>query len=138
MSYQVDIENRGNYLYADVTGTNSAESVMGYMDEIRDRCSSEDCFRVLINEKLEGPRFNEMEIFSLISAGSPDAIGVFEALAYVDEQQDFDLVKFAETVAVNRGIPVAVFTSVSEAEDWIREQSESDTGQRLFTGDEPG
>ena len=29
------------------------------------------------------------------------------------------MVKFVETVAVNRGIPVAVFGSVEDAENWI-------------------
>jgi len=30
-----------------------------------------------------------------------------------------DLMKFAETVAVNRGLPVMVFSSVSDAEKWL-------------------
>jgi hypothetical protein len=136
MSYQVDFEKRGSFLYASVTGTNTADAVMGYMSEVRDRCAAEDCFRVLIDEKLDGPRFDEMEIFSLISAGSTDAVGFFEALAYVDQQQDFDLVKFAETVAVNRGIPVAVFNSVADAEDWLKGRNDDDNGQDIFTRDE--
>jgi hypothetical protein len=31
-----------------------------------------------------------------------------------------DLMKFAETVAVNRGLPVTVFSSVSDAEKWLQ------------------
>jgi hypothetical protein len=30
--------------------------------------------------------------------------------------------KFAETVAVNRGLPVKVFSTVSDAEKWLVEQ----------------
>ena len=65
-----------------------------------------------------------MDIFSLISTGSGDALGFFEAIAYVDEDRDFEIVKFAETVAVNRGMPMSAFTSVADAENWLRHRKE--------------
>jgi hypothetical protein len=135
--YQLDIDRNDTFLHAVVTGSNTAETVLGYMGEIRDACEANDCHRVLIEEKLEGPRFDEMEVFSLISEGASDALGVFEAIAYVDEQQDFDIVKFAETVAVNRGIPIAVFTSVADAQNWLRHRREDAPEQDMFT-DEHG
>ena len=136
-AYKLDIDRCDNFLHATVTGPNTAETVLGYMGEIRDACEASDCHRVLIEEKLEGPRFDEMEIFSLISEGAGDALGVFEAIAYIDEQQDFDVVKFAETVAVNRGIPIAVFSSVADAENWLRHRREDAPEQDIFT-DEHG
>lgn len=132
--YQLDIDRNGTFLHAVVTGPNTAETVFGYMAEIREACEAHDCRRVLIEEQLEGPRFDEMEIFSLISEGASDALGVFDAIAYIDEKQDFEIVKFAETVAVNRGIPVAVFTSVADAENWLRHLREDAPGQDIFTG----
>jgi hypothetical protein len=138
MSYQLDVEKRGNFLYATVTGTNNAETVLNYMNEVKDRCTAEDCYRVLIDERLDGPRMDEMEIFAMISEGTPDALGFFEALAYVDQEQDFEVVKFAETVAVNRGIPVAVFSSVEDAENWLRHRDSDQSGQDIFTGPGPG
>jgi hypothetical protein len=137
MSFELNSERRGNFLHFQVTGTNTAETVLAYMAAIQETCNEQDCFRVLIEENLEGPRFDEMEVFALISEGSPDALGVFEAIAYVDAQQDFDVVKFAETVAVNRGIPIAAFSSVSDAENWMRHRSEDASGQDIFMrGDE--
>jgi len=44
---------------------------------------------------------------------------MFEAIAYVDVNADGELMKFAETVAVNRSLPVVVFSSVSDAEKWL-------------------
>jgi hypothetical protein len=137
MSYQLDLKKRENFLHATVTGTNDAQTVLNYMNEVKNRCAAEDCYRVLIDEKLDGPRMDEMEIFAMISQGSPDALGFFEALAYVDEQQDFEVVKFAETVAVNRGIPVAVFSSVEDAENWLRHRNSEQTGQDIFTDPSP-
>ena len=105
------------------------------MFAVRDECERQGCFQVLIEENLEGPRFDVMEIFALINSGSSDALGIFEALAYVDAQQDFAKVKFAETVAVNRGIPVAVFDTVEEAANWLQHRGEDATGEDIFRGD---
>ena len=134
MPFEVTCAEKSGYLHAIVTGTNSPESVVGYMNLIRAECRRLDCYRVLIEENLEGPRFDEMEIFALITDNSVGSLGYFEALAYVDLQQDFEVVKFAETVAVNRGIPIAVFSSVADAENWIRHRRDDQSGQDIFTG----
>ncbi len=47
-------------------------------------CKNQDCYRVLIEENLTGPRLDTMEIFEMVATGSRSALGVFEALAYVD------------------------------------------------------
>lgn len=133
MTYDVTFDRRSNFIHAVVTGRNTADSIIGYMNEIRDECEKQDCHRVLIEENLDGRRLDEMQIFDIISQGSADALGVFEALAYVDEQQDFEVVKFAETVAINRGIPIAVFSSVSDAENWLRHHVEGSSEQDIFT-----
>jgi hypothetical protein len=39
--------------------------------------------------------------------------------AHVDVYAEGELMKFAESVAVNRGVPVMVFASVGEAELWL-------------------
>ena len=47
------------------------------------------------------------------------ARGVFRNVAYVDVNSAGDLMKFAETVANNRGVPMTVFNTVAEAEQWL-------------------
>jgi hypothetical protein len=58
-------------------------------------------------------------VFQIASEGSNRARGVFKAIAYVDMSAKGDLMKFAENVAVNRGLPVRVFSSVRDAEKWL-------------------
>jgi hypothetical protein len=45
------------------------------------------------------------------------------AIAYVDVNAQGSLMKFAEDVAVNRGVRVRVFGTVAEAERWLRQLS---------------
>ena len=135
MTFELTVEPRNNFLLCRVSGKNTPETILAYLKAIQKECEEHGCFSVLIEEKLEGPRLDEMEIFSLISKGSPDALGFFQAVAYVDEQQEYDIIKFAETLAVNRGIPMAVFGSIPDAENWLRHRSEDDTGEDIFAGD---
>lgn len=120
MSYQLTITPRRTYLYAIVTGTNSKQNVENYLEDIRRECAARGCFRVLIEERLDGPRLGTAEVFEIASTGSHRALGTFEAIAYVDSNAEGDLMAFAETVAVNRSLPVKVFSSVQEAETWIQ------------------
>ena len=119
MSYILTITQKPTYLHAIVTGTNSKENVARYLEELRRECTVRNCFRVLIEERLEGPRLSTTSVFEIASAGTSRAEGQFKAIAYVDVNAEGALMKFAENVAVNRGLPVMVFSSVSEAEKWL-------------------
>jgi hypothetical protein len=44
---------------------------------------------------------------------------MLEAMAYVDVNAQGDLMQFAENVAVNRQFPIAVFSTVADAEQWL-------------------
>ena len=70
MNYQISFEQRADYLYAMVTGTNNRDNVLAYMDDIMSECQKRDCFKVLVDEHLEGPRLGDMEVFALASEGS--------------------------------------------------------------------
>ena len=135
MSFELTFEDRDNYLYVHVTGPNSPENVVAYMHRVREECAKRDCHRILIEENLDGPRLHMMEMFALVTGGTPEALGFFDAIAYVDVQQDFEAIKFAETVAVNRGIPVAVFGSVEDAENWISKRPKEGIGAHISAPD---
>jgi hypothetical protein len=116
--YQLTFERKPRYLHATVTGTNTRENVMGYLDEVRRECEASGCTRVLIEERLVGPRMDMVSILEIVTQSGKDAVGLFEAIAYVDVIAQGHT-KFAETVAVNRGLPVAVFGTVADAEQWL-------------------
>ena len=136
MNYDIQFEEIDGYLKVTVTGTNSRETVQSYLEELRKECLKREVFLVLIDEQLEGPRLQAMDVFAIASQGSMGALGQFDAIAYVDRNMG-SMGEFAETVAVNRGMPIAFFGNVEAAERWLlRHEPERDT-QALFRGDDP-
>jgi len=133
MSYKISYEQESDYLHVAVSGENSKENVTAYLAEMREECRRRDCFRVLLEEKLEGDRLEVMEVFTIASEGSMNALGQFEAIAYVDVNSS-ELMGFAETVAVNRGMPIAVFISVEDAKQWLRHQANSEEQDTFLRG----
>jgi hypothetical protein len=131
MSFKLSVDDRGEYLFFTVTGENTRENVSGYMREVMATCEKRDCFRALIHEKLTGPRLEAMDVFNLTSEGAMRVLGRFEAIAYVDEQMG-EMGDFAESVAVNRGLPLAFFSNVAEAEQWIESRTEGEAEQYIF------
>jgi hypothetical protein len=119
MSYQLQIVEKPTYLHAIVTGANSAENVSGYLQDLLRECEARQCFNVLIEERLTGRRLETWDVYQIAADNSAQARGVFRAIAYVDINAGGDLMKFAETVANNRGVPMNLFSSVAEAEAWI-------------------
>jgi len=119
MTYQLKIDQKPTYLHAVVTGQNTRENVEGYLQELRGECIARGCFRLLIEERLEGPRLRTLDVFEVVFKGSRQALGMFTAIAFVDVNAEGDLMKFAQTAAVNRGLPVSLFLTVAETEQWL-------------------
>lgn len=122
MSYDLTISKKRNYLHAKVTGKNSEENVKGYLEELAQKCKETKCRRLLIEERLEGPRLGSLSVFDIASEGSAKSRGIFGAIAYVDLRAENTSMQNAEHVAVNRGMPVKVFPTVAGAEKWLMEQ----------------
>jgi hypothetical protein len=129
MSYKLTITQKPKYLHAIVTGLNNPENVKRYIEGIRRACTARRCFRMLIEERLEGPRLGTMDVFQIVADESGRSKGFFRAVAYVDVNTEGDSMKFAETVAVNRGIPMRVFASVGDAERWLLSKDRGDAQQ---------
>jgi hypothetical protein len=120
MSYTLTITPKPTYLHAVITGQNTLDNVKSYLDDIQQACAARNCYRILIEERLEGPRLGIMDVFRIASEGSRIAHEPYKAIAYVDVNAKGDLMTFAETVAVNRALPVRVFASVIDAERWLQ------------------
>lgn len=65
------------------------------------------------------------EVFSMVSEGAKQFLGRLRAIAYADADGDKRLMHFAENVAVERGIPIRIFSNVSDAETWLLQQARS-------------
>lgn len=123
MSYEMTLTEKPGYLHAVVTGKNTLENVTGYMKVLHDACVARGISRVLIEERLTGRRLETWDVYEVAAQGSARGVGQFQALAYVDVHASGELMKFAETVAYNRGIPIRLFATVEEAETWIRQKT---------------
>jgi hypothetical protein len=120
MSYKLSLIPKPAYLHAVVTGENTKANVEGYLREIQQECTRSGITQALIEERLEGPRLDFMEVFHIASQVCSATQGYMKAIAYVDVNAQGDLMNFAETVAVNRGQNLSVFSSVKKAEKWLQ------------------
>jgi hypothetical protein len=121
MLYELTVERKPEYLHVKVTGDNTPQTVSKYLADVHNACSAHKCPNVLIEENLEGPSLEITDIYAVISERSKNTYPVVDRIAYVDVNSDHDSsrMKFAETVAVNRGVHVRMFADVSEAADWL-------------------
>jgi hypothetical protein len=126
VTYKLTIDQKPAYLHVAVTGRNSGANVVRYMEEVIRECATRRCFRVLIEERLEGPRLGTIEVFGMVSKGSARFQRTLEAMAYVDLNAAGDVMRFAEDVAVNRGFPVRVLPTVAAAEEWLLSLPDAD------------
>ena len=121
--HSLAVESKGSFLHCVVRGENGRETVLAYFQEIRDACRIRDCYRVLVEERLDGPRLPPDQLFGLMAEVAAMAGATFEALAYVDVHAATDTIaRFAGQV-VEPGAAVGVFATVDEAERWLRAKS---------------
>ena len=93
----------------------------GYLEELLGECIAQGHRRVLIEERLVGPRVGMMDIYQLGARMSERALGLLDAIAYVDANAENDRnLKFGENVVVNRGLRARMFRSVEDAAKWLK------------------
>jgi len=119
-SYSVTIRSEGSYLPATVVGENGREAVLGYFREVREACRLRDCYRLRVEERLEGPRFGVEELQELMLQVATEAGVFYEAFAYVDVNATTDTIARVARQVVEPGAAVGVFATVAEAERWLR------------------
>jgi len=125
VSYQLTVETKPGYLHVVVSGRNTRENVTGYMDEVVRECTLRQCFRVLLEERLEGPRLGTLDVFEMVATGSTRFMRTLKAMAYVDvNAHSGEMMQFAENVAVNRAFPVRVFPTVLAAQRWLETEQQ--------------
>lgn len=119
MTYQLTVRQQPTYLHVIVTGPNIKENVASYLAETLRECAARNCQRVLIEERLTGPRLGILDVFQIASQAGSNGRAGLSAMAYVDVNAEGDSMQFAENVAVNRGLSVSIFPTVSDAEKWL-------------------
>jgi hypothetical protein len=122
MDYHLTITERVSYLHAAVSGPDTRENVLRFLKETYEACVARGKTSVLLEMAFTGPGLDTPSIFSVIAERSGDGAKL-RRIAYVDlsEARDEAKARFAETVAVNRGVNVRLFRDVAEAEKWLTE-----------------
>jgi len=84
MGYSCSIENKGPYLHIRVTGENTPETLRAYLRDIYEACAREHIPDVLIEESLEGPPLEPVDVYRIITESSAQTSPVIHKIAYVD------------------------------------------------------
>jgi len=106
-----------------VTGKNTKGAVIRYLAEVHEKCVKEGISALLIEENLEGKSLGAFDVYDVVRQGSKVVRPILKSIAFVDvnPEHDREVMKFAQTVAVNRLVNMRVFTSVGEAGRWLDE-----------------
>ncbi len=125
MAHSIFIQPKGAYLHVTVTGDNTPEDIGEYFKEVLEACQQNHCFNILIEEYMHGPTIGAFPTFEVITQNVSLLLPYEHHLAYVDTNIEHGEAnsQFGETVAVNRGLNVRVFSNAPEAEEWLLEQS---------------
>jgi hypothetical protein len=119
MPYRLTIAEFPTYLHATVTGTHTPANALRFLQEAHAACVERGKTDVLLEMNLTGPSLDTTSIFRVISERSGDALKL-RKIAYVDaSSRDPEKMRFAETVAVNRGVNVRLFQDVAKAKEWM-------------------
>jgi hypothetical protein len=139
VTYELTIEAKPGYLHVIVRGDNTRENVVRYMEEVVRECTLRQCFRVLVEERLDGPRLGTLDVFELVSTGATRFLRTLTAMAFVDvNARDQEMMQFAENVAVNRAFPVRVFPTVVAAERWLQAEHQQSISPGAAAATAPG
>ena len=119
MSYHLSLAEHPGYLHATATGTHTPQNALRFLQEVREACTRLGHTAVLLEMNLAGPSLDSTSIFRVIAQRSTDAAGL-KKIAYVDaSSRDPVKMKFAETVAINRGVNVRLFQDLAQAKEWM-------------------
>lgn len=119
MAYLLTIDEQPSHLHATVTGTHSAQNALRFLEEAYEACVQRGHSAVLLEMNLTGPSLDMGSIFGVIAQRSADGVKL-RKIAYVDASaRDPEKMKFAETVAVNRGLNIRLFRDLDAAKRWM-------------------
>ena len=121
MAYAFTATLNPGYLYCRATGDNSAANIEKFLDDVLNACRQKDCNHALLEDNFIGPSLPVADIYRVISHATKKTWPYVKRIAFMDENPEHsqDKMRFAETVARNRGVVAKFFTSRNEAIQWL-------------------
>jgi hypothetical protein len=123
--FQISLIEESGYLHARAEGPRTPENALKFLGEVYRACVQGGHTSVLLELNFEGPSLDAADIYRVISRGSEEGMRL-QRIAYVEDAMDNpDKARFAETVALNRGVNVRLFTDLESASRWLKESPAS-------------
>jgi hypothetical protein len=119
--YRLILTERPEYLQATVTGTHNPENALRFLTESFEACLRLGCTSLLLEFNLSGKSLDSTSIFDVVSKRTATAAKLRKIAYYDNSERDLAKVKFAETVARNRGVNVRLFQDLEAAKSWLTE-----------------
>lgn len=116
---EITLQDMHGYMHAKATGAHSPQNAARFLREAHQACLKRGFDSLLLELALDGPSLPPAEIFAVVADRSFEG-SKLRRIAYVDpSERDPGKMKFAETVAINRGVNVRLFRDIAEAHRWL-------------------
>ena len=119
--YRLVLAEHPGYLQATVTGTHNPENALRFLTESFAACIKTGHTSLLLEFNLAGRSLDSTSIFDVVSKRTGVAAKLRRIAYYDNSERDLDKIKFAETVARNRGVNVRLFQDLGAAKAWLSE-----------------
>ena len=121
VNYQLTAIPKTGYVHFQVSGDNTVQNVVGYLNDINEQCAVKKVSTVLIEENLRGPGLNMFDVFKVIKEILTRPQHQLNRIVYVDANPAHDpaMMAFAKDLAFNRGLRVHICRTLKEAEEWL-------------------
>jgi len=122
MQYQLNMKKEPGYLYVQVTGIRTPETVMAMGKEVIAECDARKYSRALVN--VQGMK-GGLKTFDAYKLGTEDLKQLRRPgrikVSIVDLEENQNRFRFLETVVHNQGFNLSIFSNVDEAITWLCE-----------------
>jgi len=128
MSISIQTKVKEDYLHVRCKGTYTKGALLELVDQVLDRMEQENLRKALVDiTELGGTPPTILERYEIgeVLAKKQGNRTIVTKIAAIGKEPIVDPNRFAETVAVNRGAFLKVFTNVTEAMDWLRKEVEN-------------
>jgi len=120
-AYEFIVEERPGYLYAIARGDRTEENTLRALIDVGEACRRLNRQDVLLEMALLGPSLDMTSILKVISERSAMGARLRKVAYFETAPGKPGRAGFAETVAINRGVNVRLFTERDAAIRWLLE-----------------
>jgi len=120
MAITTEFEFREGILYVKASGQDeSVDDVIGYGQAVIEQAVRHQASRILADETALVYRIGTFDLFASAKVLAENTPHITQSALVVNPDQVKDA-QFFETVAVNRGLDVRMFTDIDQARKWLR------------------